>query len=65
MSLLDKQDIQDICGHTALHAKNGSDLYVNEHHKIQHYCARSTKERIIRRKKKNAKRYFLLRTVHM
>ena len=25
--------------------KNGADLYVNEHHKIRHYCTRSTEER--------------------
>ena len=43
-----------------LHCKleNGSDLYVNERHKIQHYRARSTEERRIRRKKKNAKSLF-------
>ena len=40
--------------HCAL--ENGADLYVNERHKIQHYRARSTEERRIRRrKKKNAK----------
>ena len=50
MSLLDKQEVQDICEHTAL--KNGVDLYVNERQKIRHYRARSTEER--RRKKENA-----------
>ena len=39
--------------HCAL--ENGADLYVNERQKIQHYCVRSTEERRIRRKKKNAK----------
>ena len=29
MSLLDKQEIQDIYEHTALRAENGVDLYVN------------------------------------
>ena len=42
--------------------ENGADLYVNEHHKIQHYRARSAEERRrirrIRRKKKNAKSRF-------
>ena len=37
--------------HCAL--ENGADLYVNEHHTIRHYCARSIEERRIRRKKKN------------
>ena len=45
MSLLDKQEIQDICEHTALHTRNGADLYVNERQKIRHYRARSTEER--------------------
>ena len=35
--------------------ENGADLYVNEHQKMQHYHARSTKERRKRRRKKNAK----------
>ena len=43
--------------HCAL--ENGADLYVNERQKIRHYSARSTKERIIRRKKKNVKWRFL------
>ena len=45
MSLLDKQEAQDICGHTALCARKGADLYVNECQKIRHYHARSTEER--------------------
>ena len=51
MSLLDKQEVQDICGHTALCArKMGADLYVNERQKIRHYRARSNEEgRRIRR----------------
>ena len=44
MSLLDKQEVQDICTlHCAL--ENGADLYVNERQKIRHYRARSTEER--------------------
>ena len=60
MSLLDKQEVQDICELTALRARKGADLYVNERQKIRHYRARSTEERRRRRKKKkNAKsRYF-------
>ena len=63
---LDKQEVQDICGHTALRVRKWSDLYVNERQTIGHYRARSTEERRrrIRRKKKNAKlRVFLLRAV--
>ena len=52
MSLLDKQEVQDICEHTALCA----DLYVNERQKIRHYRARSTEERRRRRKKKKKKK---------
>ena len=58
MSLLDKQEVQDICGHTALRARKWSDLYVIERQKIQHYRARSTKERRRRRRRKNAKSLF-------
>ena len=56
MSLLDKQEIQDIFVST-LHCalENGADLYVNERQKIRHYCARSAEER---RRKKNANRDF-------
>ena len=49
MSLLDKQEVQDICEHTAL--ENGADLYVNERQKIQYYPARYTEER----RRKNVK----------
>ena len=42
--------------HCAL--ENGADLYVNERQKIRHYRTRSTEERRIRRKKKNAKSRF-------
>ena len=35
--------------------ENGADLYVNKRQKIRHYRARSTEERRIRKKKKNAK----------
>ena len=38
--------------------ENGVDLYVNEHQKIQHYCARSTEERM-------SNGYFLFRPVRM
>ena len=66
MSLLDKQEVQDICVGT-LHCtlENGADLYVNERQKIRHYHARSAEERRIRRRrKKNAKSWFcLLRAV--
>ena len=57
MSLLDKQEVQNICEYTALRAKNGADLYVDERQKIQHYRARSTEER---RRKKNANLRFVL-----
>ena len=52
MSLLDKQEVQDISEHTTLHARKWSDLYVNECQKIRSYRARSTEERRRRRKKK-------------
>ena len=68
MSLLDKQEVQDICEDTALRAKNEADLYVIKRQKIRHYRARSTEERRRRRrrtkkkkkkkKKKNAKSRF-------
>ena len=38
--------------------ENGADLHVNERQKIRHYRARSTEERRIRRRKKNAKSRF-------
>ena len=44
MSLLDKQEVQDICEHTALRARKWKDIYVNELQKIRHYRARSTEE---------------------
>ena len=43
--------------------ENGVDLHVNERQKIRHYRTRSTEERRIRRRKKNANRNFLLRAV--
>ena len=50
----------------ALHCalENRVDLYVNEHQKIQHYCARSTEERRIRRirRKKKKKRHYCARS---
>ena len=49
--------------------ENVADLYVNEHQKIQHYCAMSTEERRRirrRKKKKNAKsRFFTLRGAYV
>ena len=61
MSLLDKHEVQDICGHIALRAKNGADFikyYVNERQKNRHYSARSAEEKEKKKKKeekKNAK----------
>ena len=46
--------------HCAL--KNGADLYVKEHQKIQHYHARSTEER---RRKKDDKSYFTSRGAYV
>ena len=45
MLLLDKQEVQYNCEHTALLATKWSRFYVNERQKIRHYCARSTEER--------------------
>ena len=60
MSLLDKQEVQDLCEHTALHCtlENGVNLYVNERQKIRHFRARSTEER-----RRMPNRDFLLRAV--
>ena len=58
MSLLDKEEVQDICGHTALRARKWSGFHVNECQKIGHYRARSTEERR-KKKKKNAKSRYL------
>ena len=57
MSLLDKQEVQDICEHTALHARKWSEFICNECQKIPHYRARSVEERRKKttKKKKNAK----------
>ena len=50
--------------HCAL--ENGADLHVNEHQKIRHYRARSTEERRIRRRRKNAKsRFFTSRGAYV
>ena len=56
MSLLDKQEVQNICGQGTLHCtlENGADLYVNECQKIRHYRTRFTEERI--RIKRNKRR---------
>ena len=59
MSLLDKQEVQDICGHT------GVDLYVNEHQTIRHFRARSTEERRSRRKKNAKSRFFISRGAYV
>ena len=67
MSLLDKQEVQDIWGTLHCALENGADLYVNERQKIRHYCARSTEERRRRRRKKKKEEgqiaIFLLRVV--
>ena len=63
MSLLDKQEVQDICGDPALCARKWTDLYVNEHQNIRHYRARSTEERGVEEEKRMSNRYFLLRMV--
>ena len=62
MSLLDKQEVQDICGDPALHARKWTDLYANEHQNIRHYCARSTEEREVE-EKRMSNHYCLLRVV--
>ena len=46
---LDIQEVQDICGHTALRARKWSG-FINKRQKMQHYCTRSAEER-----RKNAK----------
>ena len=56
MSLLDKQEVQDIVSTLHCALENGADLYVNERQKIRHYRARSTEERRRRRKKKKKKK---------
>ena len=48
MSLLDKQEVQDICGHTALSARKWSGFILNERQKIRHYRSRSTEDRRMR-----------------
>ena len=66
MLSLDKQEVQDICGHTALRSRKWSGLYVNERQKIRHYRARSTEERKRRKRKKNAKsRFFTSRGAYV
>ena len=63
MSLLDKQEVQYICGHTALRARKWIG-YVNERQKIQHYRARSTEE--IKKKKKECQmRFFTSRGAYV
>ena len=67
MSLLDKQDIQDICGTLHCVLENRADLHVNERHMIRHYRRGSTEERRKKtKKKKNAKsRFFTSRGVYV
>ena len=63
---IDKQEVQDISGHTALRANNGADLYVNECQKIRHYRARFTEERrrrIRRRRMPNRDFFYFARCV--
>ena len=56
MSSLDKQEVQEICEHTALCTRKWSGfIYVNERQKIRHFRARSTE---VRRKKNAKSRYF-------
>ena len=45
--------------------ENGADLYVNERQKIQHYRARYTEERRIRRKKNAKSRFFTSRGAYV
>ena len=45
MSLLDKQEVQDICEHTALHVRKWSRFICKRASMIRHYRARSTDER--------------------
>ena len=45
MSLLDKQEAQDICGHTALRARKWSGFICKRTLKDRHYRVRSTEER--------------------
>ena len=57
MSLLDKQEVQDIVGKRNCALENEADLYVNERQKLRHYRVMSTEERRrrrIRRKKKKS-----------
>ena len=63
MSLLDKQEVQDIFGHCAL--ENGADLYVNERQKILQYRVRSAEERRRRRRKNDKSRFFTLRGAYV
>ena len=66
MSLLDKQEVQDICTFVGtLHCtlEKGADLYVNERQKMRHYRARSAEER--RRKKECQIAIFTLRGAYV
>ena len=58
-SISTKSSYRDLVGTLHCALKNGADLHVNELQKVRHYRARSTEERRIRRKKKNAKLRFL------
>ena len=63
MSLLDKREVQDIGGHTALRARKWSGFICK---RASDYRARSTEERRIRKKKKRRmpNSEFLLSVVH-
>ena len=56
MSLLDKQEVQDIVGTLYCALENGEDLYVNERQKIRHYRARSAEERRRKRRRRRRRR---------
>ena len=61
--LLDKQEVQDICEHTALCARKWSGFICKQASEDTTYRARSTEER---RRKKNAKsRFFTSRGVYV
>ena len=61
MSLLNKQEVQDICEHLLCALENGADLYVNDRQKIRHYRARPTEVRRRKKRKKNAAIFFTSR----
>ena len=56
MSLLDKQEVQDICEHTVLRARKWSGFNVNDRQKMRYYRDRSAEERRRRRRKEEKKK---------